>query len=117
MCSSGVADRGLEGIEIGWVEGHEPEMLNWLRGRGMLSSGSASEGSIGHGAGNEKESKSEPTAKASKEEKAQKDGINLSSLESDILARMAKYSANSSKSATATTQASSTTPSFSSCNF
>ncbi|KAJ7707724.1 hypothetical protein B0H17DRAFT_1156268 [Mycena rosella] len=37
VCASGRADRGLDGIEVGWVGGKEPEILGWLKKMGMLS--------------------------------------------------------------------------------
>ncbi|KAJ7108688.1 hypothetical protein C8R44DRAFT_803357 [Mycena epipterygia] len=37
VCASGRADRGLDGIEIGWVGGKEPEILGWLKKMGKLS--------------------------------------------------------------------------------
>ncbi|KAJ6542277.1 hypothetical protein B0H10DRAFT_2136151 [Mycena sp. CBHHK59/15] len=37
VCASGRADRGLDGIEIGWVGGKEPEILAWLKKMGKLS--------------------------------------------------------------------------------
>ncbi|KAJ7164727.1 hypothetical protein C8R43DRAFT_239062 [Mycena crocata] len=37
VCASGRADRGMEGIEAGWVGGKEPEILGWLKKMGKLS--------------------------------------------------------------------------------
>ncbi|KAJ7064960.1 DnaJ domain-containing protein, partial [Mycena amicta] len=37
VCASGRADRGLDGVEIGWVGGKEPEILGWLKKMGKLS--------------------------------------------------------------------------------
>ncbi|KAJ7269662.1 hypothetical protein C8J57DRAFT_1322660 [Mycena rebaudengoi] len=37
VCASARADRGLDGIEIGWVGGKEPEILGWLKKMGKLS--------------------------------------------------------------------------------
>ncbi|KAJ7100076.1 DnaJ domain-containing protein [Mycena belliarum] len=37
VCASGRADRGLDGIEVGWVGGKEPEILGWLKKMGKLS--------------------------------------------------------------------------------
>jgi DnaJ family protein C protein 17 len=36
VCASGKAERGLEGIEIGWVNGKEPPILVWLKKIGKL---------------------------------------------------------------------------------
>ncbi|KXN82251.1 Pre-mRNA-splicing factor cwf23 [Leucoagaricus sp. SymC.cos] len=36
VCDSGKAERGLEGVEIGWVNGKEPEILGWLKKMGKL---------------------------------------------------------------------------------
>ena len=36
VCASGRAERGLEGIEIGWVNGKEPPILVWLKKIGKL---------------------------------------------------------------------------------
>lgn len=40
VCASGLAERGLDGIEISWAgeKGKEPEILTWLRKRGELGS-------------------------------------------------------------------------------
>ncbi|KAF7325809.1 J domain-containing protein [Mycena kentingensis (nom. inval.)] len=38
VCASGRADRGLDGVEIGWVGGKEPEILGWLKRTGKLFS-------------------------------------------------------------------------------
>ncbi|KAG6821449.1 hypothetical protein H0H93_010173 [Arthromyces matolae] len=37
VCASGRSERGLEGIEIGWVGGIEPPILAWLKKLGKLS--------------------------------------------------------------------------------
>ncbi|KAJ7774478.1 hypothetical protein DFH07DRAFT_732782 [Mycena maculata] len=37
VCASGRADRGMDGIEAGWVGGKEPEILGWLKKMGKLS--------------------------------------------------------------------------------
>ncbi|KAJ7914894.1 hypothetical protein B0H13DRAFT_424052 [Mycena leptocephala] len=37
VCASGRADRGMDGIEAGWVGGKEPEILIWLKKMGKLS--------------------------------------------------------------------------------
>ncbi|KAJ7180498.1 DnaJ-domain-containing protein [Mycena filopes] len=37
VCASGRADRGMGGIEAGWVGGKEPEILVWLKKMGKLS--------------------------------------------------------------------------------
>ncbi|KAF7316267.1 J domain-containing protein [Mycena indigotica] len=37
VCASGRADRGLDGVEIGWVGGKEPAILGWLKKMGKLS--------------------------------------------------------------------------------
>ncbi|KAJ7666017.1 hypothetical protein DFH06DRAFT_1040787 [Mycena polygramma] len=37
VCASGRADRGLDGIEVGWVGGKEPQILGWLKKMGKLS--------------------------------------------------------------------------------
>lgn len=36
VCASGKPERGLEGIEIGWVGGKEPSILVWLKKMGKL---------------------------------------------------------------------------------
>jgi len=36
--ASGRADMGLEGVEVGWVSGKEPAILDWLRNMGKLGS-------------------------------------------------------------------------------
>jgi DnaJ family protein C protein 17 len=36
VCASGRPERGLEGIEVGWAEGKEPEILGWLKKIGKL---------------------------------------------------------------------------------
>lgn len=36
VCASGKAERGLNGIEIGWVGGKEPAILGWLKKMGKL---------------------------------------------------------------------------------
>jgi DnaJ family protein C protein 17 len=36
--ASGRADHGLDGIEVGWVEGKEPQILGWLKRIGKLAS-------------------------------------------------------------------------------
>lgn len=36
VCSSGRADRGLDGMEVGWAEGKEPPILGWLKKQGKL---------------------------------------------------------------------------------
>ncbi|RDB30004.1 Pre-mRNA-splicing factor cwf23, partial [Hypsizygus marmoreus] len=38
VCASGRAERGLDGIEIGWVGGKEPPILVWLKKMGKLGS-------------------------------------------------------------------------------
>ncbi|KAJ7634638.1 DnaJ domain-containing protein [Roridomyces roridus] len=37
VCASGRADRGLDGVEVGWVGGKEPQILGWLKKMGKLS--------------------------------------------------------------------------------
>ncbi|KAJ6482166.1 hypothetical protein C8R47DRAFT_1322071 [Mycena vitilis] len=37
VCASRRADRGLDGVEVGWVGGKEPEILGWLKKMGKLS--------------------------------------------------------------------------------
>ncbi|KAJ7461742.1 DnaJ domain-containing protein [Mycena galericulata] len=37
VCASGRADRGMDGIEAGWVGGKEPQILGWLKKMGKLS--------------------------------------------------------------------------------
>ncbi|KAF7318981.1 J domain-containing protein [Mycena chlorophos] len=37
VCASGRAERGLDGIEISWVGGKEPEIMGWLKRMGKLS--------------------------------------------------------------------------------
>ncbi|KAF7356778.1 J domain-containing protein [Mycena venus] len=37
VCASGRADRGMDGIEAGWVGGKEPDILVWLKKMGKLS--------------------------------------------------------------------------------
>lgn len=41
VCASGRADRGLEGIDIGWVNGKEPQILGWLKKLGKLGDDSS----------------------------------------------------------------------------
>lgn len=36
VCASGRTDRGLDGIEVGWVGGKEPPILVWLKKLGKL---------------------------------------------------------------------------------
>jgi DnaJ family protein C protein 17 len=36
VSASGKGDRGLEGIEVGWVNGKEPLILGWLKKMGKL---------------------------------------------------------------------------------
>lgn len=36
VCASGRADRGLEGIEVTWAGGKEPELIGWLKKMGKL---------------------------------------------------------------------------------
>ncbi|KAJ3562149.1 hypothetical protein NP233_g9759 [Leucocoprinus birnbaumii] len=36
VCASGEAERGLEDVEVGWVNGKEPEILGWLKKMGKL---------------------------------------------------------------------------------
>ncbi|KAG6845495.1 hypothetical protein H0H87_008392 [Tephrocybe sp. NHM501043] len=36
VCASGSPERGLEGIEVGWVGGQEPPILVWLKKMGKL---------------------------------------------------------------------------------
>ncbi|EIN08632.1 DnaJ-domain-containing protein [Punctularia strigosozonata HHB-11173 SS5] len=38
VCASGRTERGLEGIEISWAEGKEPELIGWLKRHGQLGS-------------------------------------------------------------------------------
>ncbi|KAG8705662.1 hypothetical protein FRC09_002819 [Ceratobasidium sp. 395] len=40
-CSAGKAERGLDGVEISWVAGEEPEIIRWLRTQGKPISSSA----------------------------------------------------------------------------
>lgn len=37
VCASGRPERGLDGIEIGWVGGKEPPILIWLKKMGKLT--------------------------------------------------------------------------------
>lgn len=37
VCSSNRPERGLKGIDIGWVGGKEPPILNWLKQNGLIS--------------------------------------------------------------------------------
>ncbi|KAK7031330.1 J domain-containing protein [Favolaschia claudopus] len=37
VCASGRADRGMDGVEAGWVGGKEPDILVWLKKKGKLS--------------------------------------------------------------------------------
>ncbi|KAJ7629356.1 hypothetical protein DFH06DRAFT_1006100 [Mycena polygramma] len=37
VCASGRVDRGLDGVEVGWVGGKEPGILGWLKKMGKLS--------------------------------------------------------------------------------
>ncbi|KAF9443117.1 hypothetical protein P691DRAFT_809431 [Macrolepiota fuliginosa MF-IS2] len=36
VCGSGQADHGLDGVEVGWVNGKEPQILGWLKKMGKL---------------------------------------------------------------------------------
>jgi DnaJ family protein C protein 17 len=36
VCASGKRERGLDGIEVGWVGGKEPPILMWLKKMGKL---------------------------------------------------------------------------------
>jgi len=36
VCASGKPAHGLDGIDVGWVEGKEPEILGWLKKLGKL---------------------------------------------------------------------------------
>ncbi|KAJ3714251.1 DnaJ domain-containing protein [Lentinula raphanica] len=36
VCATGRPERGLKGIEVGWIGGSEPEILKWLRKKGHL---------------------------------------------------------------------------------
>lgn len=36
VCATRRAERGLAGIEVGWIGGVEPEILGWLRKKGHL---------------------------------------------------------------------------------
>ncbi|KAJ3820930.1 DnaJ-domain-containing protein [Lentinula raphanica] len=36
VCATGRPERGLKGIEVGWIGGSEPEILTWLRKKGHL---------------------------------------------------------------------------------
>lgn len=36
VCDSGKAERGLVGVEVGWVNGKAPEILGWLKKMGKL---------------------------------------------------------------------------------
>jgi len=38
VCASGKRERGLEGIEVGWVGGKEPLIFAWLKKMGKLGS-------------------------------------------------------------------------------
>ncbi|ESK93453.1 dnaj domain protein cwf23 [Moniliophthora roreri MCA 2997] len=42
VCASGKTERGLSGIEIGWVGGKEPQILGWLKKMGKLGPGGVS---------------------------------------------------------------------------
>ena len=44
VCASGKPERGLEGIEVGWVEGKEPQILGWLRRMGKLETQTIKQG-------------------------------------------------------------------------
>ncbi|KAJ3988945.1 DnaJ-domain-containing protein [Lentinula detonsa] len=46
VCATGLRERGLSGIEVGWIGGSEPEILGWLRKKGHL-------GPLGSGLSNE----------------------------------------------------------------
>jgi DnaJ family protein C protein 17 len=37
VCASGRADKGMEGIEVSWVGGKEPDILVWLKKMGKLA--------------------------------------------------------------------------------
>lgn len=41
FCSAGKPGRGLEGVEITWVAGEEPEIIRWVRSHGHTSTPSA----------------------------------------------------------------------------
>ena len=47
FCSAGKAERGLEGVEITWVAGEEPEIIRWVRSQGHTSTLSAAPESAG----------------------------------------------------------------------
>ena len=36
VCASGTPQRGLEGVEVGWAGGKEPQILGWLKKMGKL---------------------------------------------------------------------------------
>ena len=36
VCASGREDRGLQGIQVYWAEGKEPQIIEWLKKRGVL---------------------------------------------------------------------------------
>jgi DnaJ homolog subfamily C member 17 len=38
VCASGRDEKGLKGVEVGWVGGQEPPIIGWLKQKGMLSS-------------------------------------------------------------------------------
>ncbi|KAF8714226.1 hypothetical protein AX14_012867 [Amanita brunnescens Koide BX004] len=40
VCASGRQDRGLDGVEVSWVGGKEPQILGWLKKMGKLGGGS-----------------------------------------------------------------------------
>ncbi|KAK7040206.1 hypothetical protein VNI00_010012 [Paramarasmius palmivorus] len=44
VCASSRAERGLNGIEIGWVGGKEPQILGWLKKMGKLGPGGITSG-------------------------------------------------------------------------
>lgn len=37
VCASGKPERGLDGVEVGWVGGKEPQILGWLKKMGKLA--------------------------------------------------------------------------------
>ncbi|KAG8715520.1 hypothetical protein FRC11_003545 [Ceratobasidium sp. 423] len=40
LCSAGKVDRGLDGVEVNWVTGDEPEIIKWLRLQGNTTTSS-----------------------------------------------------------------------------
>lgn len=57
VLASGRKDRGLDGIEVSWAEGKEPDIVAWLKERGHLGSGRENGGAAVSGQDNPTSSK------------------------------------------------------------